>query len=78
MMRLPSTSSRSSSPGASRLDAAGRERLAPARSTSRAAGTETSSRSGQRSAVSLPPNTQPVSMQIVSLTHAASGTGVWP
>ena len=54
------------------------ERARPARNRSRAAGTTTSSRSGQRSAVSLPPKTQPVSMQIVLLTQSASGVGVWP
>ena len=47
-------------------------------STCCAAGTETSSFSGQRSAVSLPPNTQPVSMLIVRFSHSGSGTGVWP
>ena len=40
------------------------------------AGTDTSSFSGQRRAVSLPPNTQPVSMLIVLLSHSGSGTGV--
>jgi hypothetical protein len=44
----------------------------------RSAGTETSSRSGQRSAVRRPPKTQPVSMLIVLLTHSGSATGVWP
>ena len=44
----------------------------------RSAGTETSSRSGQRSAVSLPPKTQPVSRHIVWLTHSGSGVGVCP
>ena len=33
---------------------------------------------GQRSAVSVPPNTQPVSRQIVLLIHSGSGSGVWP
>ena len=42
------------------------------------AGTSTSSRSGQRSAVSLPPKTAPVSRQMVLLSQVASGTGVWP
>jgi hypothetical protein len=44
----------------------------------RAAGTDTNVRSGYRSAVSLPPNTQPVSMSTVLLSHSGSGTGVWP
>ncbi|CAM5579070.1 hypothetical protein SALBM217S_02879 [Streptomyces griseoloalbus] len=44
----------------------------------RSAGTSTSSRSGQRSAVSLPPNTAPVSRQMVLFSQVASGTGVWP
>jgi hypothetical protein len=44
----------------------------------RAAGTETTSLSGHLSAVSFPPKTQPVSMQTVLLTQAASGTGVCP
>ncbi len=44
----------------------------------RSAGTETTSRSGYRSAVSVPPNTQPVSRHIVLLTHSAVGAGVWP
>ena len=44
----------------------------------RAAGTETSSRSGHRSAVSLPPKQQPVSMQMVLFCHCASASGVWP
>ena len=43
-----------------------------------AAGTETSSISGQRSAVSVPPKTQPVSRQIVPFSQSASGVGVWP
>ena len=40
-------------------------------------GNETSSRSGQRIAVSRPPNTQPVSMQMVLLIQWARA-GVWP
>lgn len=40
------------------------------------AGTSTSSRSGQRSAVSLPPNTAPVSRQMVLFSQVAVGTGV--
>ena len=40
--------------------------------------TDASSRSGQRSAVSEPPKTQPVSMQIVPFNQSASGTGVCP
>ena len=83
MIRLPATSSRSSrNAGRSSLGVAvassdGEKRLgglvvgAPA-------GTETSSRSGQRSAVSFPPNTQPVSMLIVLLSHSGSATGVCP
>ena len=44
----------------------------------RRAGTATSLRSGQRSAVSAPPNTQPVSMSTVSCFHRGASTGVWP
>ncbi len=40
--------------------------------------TETISFSGHLSAVSLPPNTQPVSTHSVLFSHSASGTGVWP
>lgn len=42
------------------------------------AGTSTSSRSGQRSAVIFPPKTAPVSRQMVLLIQEVLGTGVWP
>ena len=44
----------------------------------RAASTDTISFSGQRSAVSLPPWTAPVSRQIVLLNQTASSWGTWP
>ncbi len=44
----------------------------------RSAGTSTSSRSGQRSAVSFPPKTAPVSRQMVLFSQVACKTGVWP
>ena len=40
--------------------------------------TLTNSCSGQRSAVSAPPNTHPVSMQMHRFTHSGASAGVWP
>lgn len=40
--------------------------------------TDTTSRSGQRTALKRPPKTQPVSTQIVSPRHRAVVQGVWP
>ncbi len=75
--RRPATSARSSGrpsapPGAS--DASGRTGSYQTCS----AGTSTSSRSGQRRAVSLPPKTAPVSRQMVLFSQTAEGVGVWP
>ena len=46
--------------------------------SSRSAGTDRTSFSGQRSAVRAPPNTHAVSRHIVSLIHSGSGVGTWP
>ncbi len=73
----PCTSARSSGRPSCPPGASLRSGLAGSYQT-RSAGTSTSSRSGQRSAVSLPPKTAPVSRQMVLLSQVASGTGVWP
>ncbi len=75
--RRPCTSARSSGRPSRPPGASLRSGLTGSYQT-RSAGTVTISRSGQRSAVSLPPKTAPVSRQMVLFSHVASGTGVWP